>query len=251
MNDPIRLTRRAVLAGAAATIAGTGLACATSATAASAPPASAPGPAVAAGPFELPALPYPADALEPQISSRTLGFHHGKHHKAYVDNANAAIAGTPLASMSPEEIVRRAARGEGPAGLFNNAAQAWNHSFYWLSMKPKGGGEPTGALLELVERDFGSADELRKQLVQAGVSQFASGWAWLVLEDGKLKVTKTPNAETPLTTAATPLLTVDVWEHAYYLDYQNRRKDYLQAWVDRVVDWEFARANLAAATGGK
>ena len=238
MDDPVRLTRRTVLAGAAATVAVASLTRETSAAVST------------AGPFVLPALPYPANALEPQISSRTLGFHHGKHHKAYVDNANALVAGTPLAAKAPEEIVRLAARGEGPADLFDNAAQAWNHSFYWRSMKPKGGGEPTGALLELVQRDFGSTDDLRKQLVQAGASQFGSGWAWLVFDDGKLKVTKTPNAETPLTGAATPLLTVDVWEHAYYLDYQNRRKDYLQAWVERVVDWEFARANLPAAAKG-
>jgi len=241
-----RLTRREVLAGAAA--ASAVLTTTQLASAAQNKPAPAPAPAAgAAGPFALPKLPFAPGALDPVISARTLEFHHGKHHRAYVDKANELVAGTDFAAKSPEEIVRAAANDPARSALFNNAAQAWNHSFYWRSMKPKGGGEPAGELLERVKSDFGSTAELRRQLVDAGVAQFGSGWAWLVLDAGKLKVVKTANAETPLTGAATPLLTLDVWEHAYYLDFQNRRKDHLTAWVDKLVDWEFARANLLGA----
>ncbi len=243
-------TRREVLAGSVAACAlGVSRQAAAAIPAGSAAPdavgSSAPATS-AAGPFVLPKLPYALGALAPVISARTMEFHYGKHHRAYVDRANELVGGNGLAAKSPEEIVRLAAADPSRATLFDNAAQAWNHSFYWRSMKPRGGGEPTGALLEKVKSDFGSTAELRRQLVDAGVSQFGSGWAWLVLDGGRLKVIKTSNAGTPLTSEATPLLTVDVWEHAYYLDHQNRRKDYLTAWVDKLVDWEFARANLPA-----
>lgn len=238
-----RMTRREILAGAAAATAVLGASGLS--LAAESKPAAAPGPG-ASGPFALPELPYAPGALAPVISARTLEFHHGKHHRAYVEKANQLVAGTELAAKSPEEIVRAAASDPARSALFDNAAQAWNHSFYWRSMKPKGGGEPSGALLERIKSDFGGTAELRKQLVEAGVAQFGSGWAWLVFEGGRLKVVKTANAGTPLVGAATPLLTLDVWEHAYYLDHQNRRKDYLSAWVEKLVDWEFARANLPA-----
>jgi Fe-Mn family superoxide dismutase len=204
--------------------------------------AAAPGRATVA----LPPLPYAGTALQPHLSQKTLELHHGKHHKAYVDNTLKLIKGTPLEALPLEEIVRRTAGKAEQAGLFNNAAQSWNHAFYWQSLKPKAA-PPSGALLERLRRDLGGLAGAKKELVQAGLTQFASGWAWLVLDGGKLKVVKTPNADTPLVRAQTPLLTIDVWEHAYYLDYQNRRGDYLQAVVDHLLAWDFAAANLKAA----
>jgi len=206
-------------------------------------------PAVAKGamPIQLPPLPYPDTALAPHISSNTLGFHYGKHHKAYVDNTNNLIKGTELESASLEAIIKAAAAKPETKKLFNNAAQVWNHTFYWKSMRPKGGGAPSGKLKEMIERDFGGLDGFKKEFANAGATQFGSGWAWLVLDGGKLKCAKTPNAETPLTTAATPLLTMDVWEHAYYLDWQNRRPDYITAFLERLINWEFAAENLAKA----
>ena len=197
--------------------------------------------------IELPPLPYPDNALGPDISSNTLSFHYGKHHKAYVDNANKMIAGTDLADASLEAIVKAAAGKPDKAGLFNNSAQVWNHTFYWKSMRPKGGGAPSGKLKEKIEADFGGLENFKKEFANAGATQFGSGWAWLVLDGGKLKCVKTPNAETPLTTAARPLLTMDVWEHAYYLDWQNRRPDYITAFLERLINWEFAAENLAKA----
>ena len=197
--------------------------------------------------IELPPLPYPDNALAPDISSNTLSFHHGKHHKAYVDNTNKMIAGTELADLPLEKVVLAVAGKPDKAGLFNNSAQVWNHSFYWKSMRPKGGGAPSGKLKEKIESDLGGLENFRKEFANAGVTQFGSGWAWLVLDGGKLKCVKTPNAETPLTTAATPLLTMDVWEHAYYLDWQNRRPDYITAFLERLINWEFAAENLAKA----
>ena len=196
--------------------------------------------------IELPPLPYPDNALD-GISANTLSFHYGKHHKAYVDNANKMIAGTDLADASLEAIVKAAAGKPDKAGLFNNAAQVWNHSFYWKSMRPKGGGAPSGKLKEMVEKDFGGLENFKKEFATAGTTQFGSGWAWLVLDGGKLKCVKTPNAETPLTTAAKPLLTMDVWEHAYYLDWQNRRPDYITAFLEKLINWEFAAENLSKA----
>jgi Fe-Mn family superoxide dismutase len=197
--------------------------------------------------IELPALPYPDNGLAPDISSNTLSFHYGKHHKAYVDNANKLIAGTELADLPLEKIVQAMAGKPDKAAIFNNAAQVWNHSFYWKSMRPKGGGAPSGKLKEKIEADLGGLENFRKEFANAGATQFGSGWAWLVLDGGKLKCVKTPNAETPLTTAATPLLTMDVWEHAYYLDWQNRRPDYITAFLERLINWEFAAENLAKA----
>ncbi|MBX7221111.1 MAG: superoxide dismutase [Blastocatellia bacterium] len=196
--------------------------------------------------FELPALPYAKDALAPHISANTFDFHHGKHHKAYVDNMNKMIDGTPHADKSLDEIIV-AAWTDKNAGLFNNSAQVWNHTFFWNSMTPGGGGAPTGDLADRINSAFGSLDGFKDAFKQAGITQFGSGWAWLVLDNGDLKVTKTPNAELPLTGGQIALLTCDVWEHAYYLDYQNRRPDFLQTYLDHLVNWEFAAANLAKA----
>jgi Fe-Mn family superoxide dismutase len=198
--------------------------------------------------FELPKLPYAQDALEPHISAETLGFHHGKHHNAYVTNLNGLVEGTELEGKSLEQIMVATAGKADKAGIFNNAAQVWNHTFYWHSMAPNGGGEPTGVLAEKITADFGSFANFVDAFKKAGATQFGSGWAWLVLnKDGKLEVTKTPNAECPLTEGHTPLLTMDVWEHAYYLDFQNRRPDYIETFLTKLVNWEFAAANLAAA----
>ena len=192
---------------------------------------------------KLPELPYARNGLEPHISAETLDYHYGKHHQAYVTNLNNLIKGTEFENLSLEDIVKKAPAG----GIFNNAAQVWNHTFYWKSMRPKGGGSPSGKLKEMIERDFGGLDGFKKEFANAGATQFGSGWAWLVLDGGKLKCAKTPNAETPLTTATTPLLTMDVWEHAYYLDWQNRRPDYITAFLERLINWEFAAENLAKA----
>ncbi|MFN3361762.1 MAG: superoxide dismutase [Pseudanabaenaceae cyanobacterium] len=198
--------------------------------------------------FELPNLPYDQNALEPHISANTLSFHHGKHHQGYVNNLNNLIKGTDLENKSLEEIIKATAGDPSKVAIFNNAAQVWNHTFYWHSMKPNGGGQPTGALAEKIKADFGSFEAFKEQFKAAGVGQFGSGWAWLVLENGTLKVTKTLNAENPLHQNQIPLLTMDVWEHAYYLDYQNRRPDYAQTFLDHLVNWDFAAANFAKAT---
>ncbi len=197
--------------------------------------------------FELPNLPYEQNALEPHISANTLSFHHGKHHAGYVNNLNNLIKDTDLADKSLEEIITATAGDASKAGIFNNAAQVWNHTFYWHSMKPNGGGAPTGDLAAKIDADFGSFDAFKEQFKAAGTSQFGSGWAWLVLENGTLKVTKTLNAENPLHKGQIPLLTMDVWEHAYYLDYQNRRPDYAQTFLNSLVNWDFAAANYAKA----
>jgi len=198
--------------------------------------------------FELPALPYAKDALEPHMSANTFSFHHEKHHNTYVVNLNGLIDGTDLAGKSLEEIVSATAGNPDKAGVFNNAAQVWNHTFFWHSMKPSGGGAPTGDLAAKIDADFGSFDAFKDAFKAAGATQFGSGWAWLVVGDGgKLEVVKTPNAETPLTQGKTPLLTCDVWEHAYYLDYQNRRPDFLASFLDNLANWDFAAENLANA----
>jgi len=195
-------------------------------------------------PIELPKLPFEDNALAPTISSNTISFHYGKHHKTYVDNLNKAIAGTDLAEKSLVEIVRAVAGKPDKTAIFNNSAQAWNHAFYWNSLSPKSTA-PSKALADRVEKDLGGMAKFKELLSAAALGQFGSGWAWLVLDGGVLKVTKTPNAETPITTAARPLLTLDVWEHAYYLDYQNKRADYVAAVLDRLLNWEFASKNLA------
>ncbi|OPY85926.1 MAG: Superoxide dismutase (Fe) [Syntrophorhabdus sp. PtaU1.Bin153] len=191
----------------------------------------------------LPPLPYPENALEPIITARTIGFHYGKHHRGYVDNLNKLVAGTEYASLPLERIIAASARHQDKTAIFNNAAQVWNHTFYWKSMKPKGGGEPPTALKQMMADSFGSVDDCKKEFASAAVSQFGSGWAWLVLAGNKLKIVKTANADTPLTANIKPLLTIDVWEHAYYLDYQNRRADYVNAVLDRLINWEFALEN--------
>jgi Fe-Mn family superoxide dismutase len=195
-------------------------------------------------PLTLPQLPFAIDALEPHISARTLEFHHGKHHNAYVTNGNKLIAGTEWDQMAPEAIIKKAASDPQAAGIFNNVAQAWNHAFYWNCMMPNGGGAPSGAIAAKIASDFGSHAKFLEELKNSGATQFGSGWAWLVLDGKKLRVVKTPNAGNPMTLGMTPLLTVDVWEHAYYLDYQNRRPDYLAMFVEKLVNWEFVNSLL-------
>ena len=198
----------------------------------------------AATPRVLPPLPYADNALQPVISANTIGFHYGKHHKAYVDNLNKLIAGTEFADLPLEKIITATAGKPDKAAIFNNAAQTWNHTFYWHSLKPKGGGEPPAVLKQKIEASFGSLDACKKELAAAAMNQFGSGWAWLVLEGGKLKVVKTGNADDPLTSGLKPVLTIDVWEHAYYLDYQNRRADYLNAVLENLINWDFAAENI-------
>ncbi len=188
--------------------------------------------------LELPSLPYLPNALEPYISARTLEFHHGKHHATYVANTNALTKDTPLAGKSLEDVIKATADDTEKTGLFNNAAQVWNHTFFWNSMKPGGGGVPTGDLASWINGTFGSLENFKENFKKAAVTQFGSGWAWLVLENGTLKVTQTANADTPLVHGQKALLTCDVWEHAYYLDYQNRRPDFVQAFLDHLVDWD-------------
>jgi len=194
--------------------------------------------------INLPDLPYAKDALAPYITANTLDFHHGKHHKTYVDNLNKLIAGTDLEGKTLDEIIKIAAKDPSKAGIFNNAAQVWNHSFYWQCLKPQGGGAPTGAVAAKINATFGSYDKFVEELKNAGITQFGSGWAWLVLDGNDLKITKTPNADTPLVHGQKALLTIDVWEHAYYLDYQNRRPDYLAAVIQNLINWDFVNANL-------
>jgi Fe-Mn family superoxide dismutase len=197
--------------------------------------------------FELPPLPYSKDALEPHMSARTLDFHHGKHHQAYVTALNNLIRDTPLAQKSLEEIIHATAKDEAKATTFNNAAQVWNHTFFWHSMKPKGGGMPKGDVARRIDEAFGSFDKFKEEFKQAGATQFGSGWAWLILDGGKLKIAKTPNAVNPLSQGKTALLTCDVWEHAYYLDFQNRRPDFVQGFLDNLVNWDFVAENLTKA----
>lgn len=198
--------------------------------------------------IELPALPYERNALEPYMSENTFNYHYGKHHQAYVTNLNKLIAGTDLEGKSLEDIIVAVADNSAKGGVYNNAAQVWNHTFYWNSMQPNGGGKPNAELLAKIEADFGSFDKFKEEFATAGATQFGSGWAWLVLDNGKLKVTKTPNAVTPFGTGVTPLLTMDVWEHAYYLDYQNARPKYIEVFLDKLVNWDFVTNNLKVAS---
>lgn len=197
--------------------------------------------------FTLPPLPFAEGALAPVISANTLSFHYGKHHKAYVDNLNNLIKGTELESATLEKIIGDTAGKAERAGVFNNAAQIWNHTFYWSSLTPGGGGKPSGRLASMIDSDLGGYDQFRKDFAAAAVSQFGSGWGWLVAEGGKLKIARTGNAEVPFTRGQTPLLTIDVWEHAYYLDYQNRRADYVNAVIDKLLNWGFAADKLPRA----
>jgi len=194
-------------------------------------------------PITLPELPYADDALDPHITAHTISFHHGKHHAAYVNNLNGLIDGTDLADASLEEIIAAA----DPGGLYNNAAQVWNHTFYWNSMSPDGGGAPTGDLAAAIDRSFGSYDAFREQFTADAVGNFGSGWTWLVADGDNVAIAKTDDADTPIKHGQVPLLTIDVWEHAYYLDYQNARPAYVAAFLDHLVNWEFAAANFAAA----
>jgi len=187
----------------------------------------------------LPELPFEKNALSPHISEKTLEFHYGKHHNAYVENTNKLITGTDLAGESLENIIKKTAKDASKAGIFNNAAQVWNHSFYWQCIKPNGGGRPTGEAAKRIDKDLGSYEKFIEQFKNAGATQFGSGWAWLVLKDDRLEVMKTSNADTPLAHGLKAVLTVDVWEHAYYLDYQNRRPDYLTAFVEHLINWDF------------
>ena len=191
--------------------------------------------------FELPALPYAQDALAPTISAETMEYHYGKHHQTYVDNLNKAVAGTADEDASLEDIIMKA---EGP--LFNNAAQVWNHTFFWNSLSPNGGGQPTGAIADRIAADFGGYDAFRAQITDAGLTQFGSGWAWLVEKDGKLAIMKTPNADLPMKHGAKALFTIDVWEHAYYIDYRNARAKFIEVVLDNLVNWDFVNANLAS-----
>lgn len=189
-------------------------------------------------------LPYRGDSLAPHISARTLDFHHGKHHRNYVDNLNKLIDGTALASETLEEIIKKTAGNVANSGIFNNAAQVWNHTFYWQSMKPNGGGKPSGPAAAGIASDFGAYDRFIGEFKNAALTQFGSGWTWLVMKNGRLEIMKTANADTPIAHGLKPLLTVDVWEHAYYLDYQNRRGDYLEAFIQHLLNWDFVNANL-------
>ena len=196
--------------------------------------------------FELPELPYAMDALAPLVSRETLEYHHGKHHKGYVDKTNALTADTDWAGKSLDEIIKQAE----PGPLFNNAAQVWNHTFYWHSMKPGGGGEPGGKLAEAMASAFGGYEGFKQAFVDAAVGRFGSGWAWLVLDESKqLKIEHTLNAGNPLREGHAPLLTIDVWEHAYYIDYRNLRKKYAETFVDSLVDWNFVAQNYDKAIG--
>jgi Fe-Mn family superoxide dismutase len=197
--------------------------------------------------IELPALPYDPKALEPFISANTLSFHHGKHHAAYVNNYNNLTKDTAYAGKDLVEVIKEVAGDASKVGIFNNAAQVWNHTFFWHSLKHGGGGKPAGALLAKIEADFGSFDKFLEDFKAAATTQFGSGWAWLVVDKGTLKVTKTANADTPLVHDQTPLFTVDVWEHAYYLDYQNRRPDFVSAVLENLADWDFVAQNLNKA----
>ena len=198
--------------------------------------------------FSLPELPYARNALAPLISEQTFDFHYGKHHQAYVTNLNKLLEGHDWADAPLEEVIKASALDASKTGIFNNSAQVWNHTFFWHSMTPGGGGKPDGDIAALIDRDFGSYDGFRSAFAQAGATQFGSGWAWLDIKGGKLELRKTPNAETPLTEpGATALLTLDVWEHAYYLDFQNRRPDFISAFLDNLVNWRFANDNLAKA----
>ncbi|HIJ37776.1 MAG TPA: superoxide dismutase [Rhodospirillaceae bacterium] len=198
--------------------------------------------------LELPALPFDPKALEPHMSANTLSFHHGKHHAAYVNNYNNLTKDSPLATKSLEDVIKESANDSSKAGLFNNGAQVWNHSFFWNCLKPAGGGKPTGQLLSKIHADFGSFEKFVEDFKAAGATQFGSGWAWLVLDKGALKVTKTGNADTPMVHGQTALFTVDVWEHAYYLDYQNRRPDFIAAVLEHLANWDFVADTLAKAS---
>jgi len=194
--------------------------------------------------YTLPALPYNDNALDPVISSNTMSFHYGKHHQGYVNKYNKAIEGTPFADMPLEDAIKKTAADASQKGIFNNAAQIYNHTFYWHSMTPQGGGEPTGKIADLIKDTWGDYASFKTEFAQKAGTLFGSGWTWLVQDGSKLAITQTQNADTPITTSQKPLITLDVWEHAYYLDYQNKRPDYINAFLDKLINWEFANKNL-------
>lgn len=248
------LSRRDVVAGA---VAGAGLAavgCSSPSSSSAAasntnqPQPSQPTPTIMttqAAPHVLPALPYADTALEPVMSAKTFSFHYAKHHKAYVDNLNNLIKdNAELSAMSLEALIKKVAGDSTKAGVFNNAAQVWNHTFFWNSMRPGGGGAPKGRIADKINASFGDFEKFKAAFSDAAKTQFGSGWAWLIEDGGKLAVVKTPNAETPMAQGKKCLLTLDVWEHAYYLDFQNRRPDFITAYLDKLVNWEFAEKNL-------
>ena len=194
--------------------------------------------------FELPSLPYANDALAPYMSSETLDFHHGKHHQTYVTNLNNLIKDTDMKDSSLEEIVVKSSKDSSMAGIFNNAGQHWNHILFWQCMKPNGGGSMPSELQSRITSDLGGIDQFKEAFIQAGTTQFGSGWAWLAIDNGKLVVTKSPNASNPLVDGMKPILGCDVWEHSYYIDYRNKRPDYLKAFLDSLVNWEFVASQL-------
>lgn len=194
--------------------------------------------------FKLPELPYVKTALEPYVSAKTLEFHYGKHHAGYVEKLDGLVKGTPLVEETLENIIKKTVKNEPQSAIFNNAAQVWNHSFYWQCMKPNGGGLPSGSIANKLEKDIEGYDKFVEEFKKAGLNQFGSGWAWLVIKDGKLAVMKTSNADTPIAHGVKPLLVVDVWEHAYYLDYQNKRGDYIEAYIKNLINWDFANSLL-------
>lgn len=196
--------------------------------------------------FELPPLPFPKEALEPHMSAKTLEFHHDKHHAAYVKTANDLVKDTPFEKMNLEEVILKTAKDESKATIFNNAAQIWNHTFFWNCLRKGGGGKPGGEIAKRIDADLGGYEKFVEEFKKAATTQFGSGWAWLVLDKGKLKVIKTPNAVNPLAQGQVALLTVDVWEHAYYLDFQNRRPDFVSTFIDHLINWDYAERNLEA-----
>lgn len=203
------------------------------------------------GPFQLPRLPWAEDALEPVITAKTIALHYGKHHKAYVDKLNELVAGTRLADLPLEDVIAQAAGDAGNKKIFNNAAQHWNHSFFWNCLSPKGGGNPSGELARRIDADLGGVDSFRRAFEKSAVECFGSGWAWLVERDGKLEILSTANAATPITLGATPLLTIDVWEHAYYADYENRRPEFVKAVIGKLLHWDFAQQQLEQGKPGR
>ena len=203
------------------------------------------------GPFQLPPLPWDPGALDPVTSARTIGLHYGKHHKTYVDKLNELVAGTKYADLPLEEVVRQSANDPEAKKIFNNGAQHWNHSFFWNCLKPGGGGAPQGELAKRIDADLGGVDNFRAQFEKTAVETFGSGWAWLALKDGKLQIISTSNAGTPITTGATALLTIDIWEHAYYVDYENRRPEFVKAVIAKLLNWDFAQQQLEKGGSGQ
>jgi len=203
-----------------------------------------------AAPFSLPPLPWSEDALAPVVSAKTIGLHYGKHHRAYVNKLNELVAGTPMADMPLERVIMESANGKNQK-VFNNAAQTWNHTFFWNCLRPSGGGKPGSQIAQRIDSDLGGFDAFKKNFAETAVNTFGSGWAWLAMKDGKLEIMSTSNAENPLTKGATPILTIDVWEHAYYVDYENRRPEFVGAVIDKLLNWEFAEKQMAQAGARK